>query len=212
MRWSGYVLPAAGAAAIVLAVVVTGVAAVPLLAIRVGKLPIPVLAGSALTEPAPPPDRARLVAAVVRADETLSGLLTGSAVAAVGAYPVLAHAGGVGGTVLVGVGSVALLLRARLFPTLRQRVPLLLGGAAGLLLLLYGRALTGSAGSALAVAAVLVVAALLLVVAGSTYRRRAPGPYLGRADDLLDALCVISVIPAACAVLGLYGVLRGVTS
>jgi amino acid transporter len=66
--------------------------------------------------------------------------------------------------------------------------------------------LTTSRGLVVAVALVLV--ALLLVVAGAAYRRRTPGPYLGRAADILDALCVVSVIPAACAVLGLYGLVR----
>jgi hypothetical protein len=51
--------------------------------------------------------------------------------------------------------------------------------------------------------------ATLSLIAGLRYRNRAPGPYLGRAADLLDALCVISAIPLACAVLGLYGAVRG---
>ncbi|HTJ37375.1 MAG TPA: hypothetical protein VL738_29450, partial [Dactylosporangium sp.] len=34
---------------------------------------------------------------------------------------------------------------------------------------------------------------------------RPASPYVGRAADLLDTLCVVAVIPLACAVVGLYG-------
>jgi hypothetical protein len=46
------------------------------------------------------------------------------------------------------------------------------------------------------------------VAAGATYSGRAPSPYLGRAADMLDTLIVISVIPVACAVIGLYAAAR----
>jgi hypothetical protein len=49
-----------------------------------------------------------------------------------------------------------------------------------------------------------LVLALMTVVAGATWSRRPPSPYLGRAADLLDTLVVVSVIPVACAVVGLY--------
>ena len=50
---------------------------------------------------------------------------------------------------------------------------------------------------------------LLAAFAGTVYRRRPPGPYLGRLADIIDAVCVITTIPVACAVLGLYGRMRG---
>ena len=55
----------------------------------------------------------------------------------------------------------------------------------------------------------LLAAALVAAVAGSRYRSRPPGPYLGRAADLLDTACVVSALPIAVAVLGLYGRVRG---
>jgi type VII secretion integral membrane protein EccD len=194
----GYRLPAAGAAAIVLAVLVTGAAVAPLLAMRLGNLPVPVLAPGQ-TERL---DRARVHAAAVRADEILTGLLCGLAVAATAAVP-LAGSGGTAGRLLVGVASAGFLVRARLFPAVRQRLPLLVAGAgtAGALLFRMPATLAVVAGS--------LTLAVLCVVAGLRYRDRPPGPYLGRLADLLDALCVISVIPLACAVLGLYGAVRG---
>ena len=52
--------------------------------------------------------------------------------------------------------------------------------------------------------AVGLLLALATVAAGATYSRKPPSPYLARAADLLDALVVVSVIPVACAVVGLY--------
>jgi len=49
----------------------------------------------------------------------------------------------------------------------------------------------------------------IVAVAGARYAERPPSPYLGRAADVLDVLCVVSVLPIACAVLGLYGAARG---
>jgi hypothetical protein len=61
------------------------------------------------------------------------------------------------------------------------------------------------AGTRLAVTAVGLLLALATVAAGATYSRKPPSPYLARAADLLDTLVVVSVIPVACAVVGLYG-------
>jgi ESX secretion system protein EccD len=193
-------LPGAGAAAAVLAVVVTGMAAVPLLAIRLGRLPMPVL-----TPDGPRPDRAGVYAAVARTDELVTGALVGCAAAALAAS-VVTVAGGVSGRVLVAVAGLGFLLRARLFPTVRQRLPLLVAGLGAVAVLAVGLmpdlpryAVTGG----------LVALALGAVLTGAAYGRRAPGPYLGRAADVLDALCITAVIPLACAVLGLYGRMRG---
>ncbi|OLB79061.1 MAG: type VII secretion integral membrane protein EccD [Actinobacteria bacterium 13_2_20CM_2_71_6] len=196
-----YWLPAAGAAAVVLAVLVTGVPAVPLLAIRLGRLPMPVLT----PDGQPRPDRATVFAAVVRTDEMVTGMLLGHAAATLCAATVLAMAGGTAGRLLVGVAGTGFLLRARLFPTVRQRLPLLVAGAGGVLVLLFGAGTVPRLG----LVGGLVALGLLAVLAGAVYRRRAPGPYLGRAADILDALCVVAVIPVACAVLGLYGRMRG---
>ncbi|HLL65682.1 MAG TPA: type VII secretion integral membrane protein EccD [Micromonosporaceae bacterium] len=201
-----------GAAAVLLTLLVTGVAAIPLLAIRFGKLPLPVLtlptdlAGS-VESLEPGPDRARVAAAVARTDEMLTGLLTGLAVLAGAAAPVLAGAG-LAGPLLVGVAATAFLLRARLFVTVRQRLPLLAAGVAGFAVLGLGRALTGAGVGNLGIALGAAAAGLVVALAGARYATRAPSPYLGRAADVLDALCVVATVPVACAVLGLYSMVQ----
>jgi hypothetical protein len=188
---------------------VTGAAALPLLAIRLGRLPMPpVDAGGG---PAPP-ERAAVFSAVARTDETLTGMLLGLVPAGVFAALLLARSGGLAGRVLIAVAATAFLLRARLFVTVRQRLPLLGLGLAGYAALLFGVLVGGRPAVAVLLATLLVVAAVVVAVAGGRYAQRTPSPYLGRAADVLDAVCVVSVLPVACAVLGLYDQVRALVS
>jgi hypothetical protein len=160
---------------------------------------------------APQPDRERVFAAVARTDEMLTGMLLGLCAAGVVAAVFLARAGDLSASLLVAVASAALLLRARLFVTIRQRLPLIVGGVVGFALLGAGE--LGRHGGTVAMVGVfgLAVVGVLIAVAGARYAQRAPSPYLGRAADVLDALCVVSVLPVACAVLGLYGLARSIS-
>lgn len=150
-------------------------------------------------------------AAVARTEELLTGMLTGHALLCAGAFVVLAASGTWPARILTAVSAAALLLRSRLFVTVRQRVPLLAGGLFGMAAL--GVSLVGGGGpvAPVAVCGGGVAVALITVSAGATYAGRSPSPYLGRAADLLDALVVLSVIPVACAVLGLYAAVGDVT-
>ncbi|HET6534190.1 MAG TPA: type VII secretion integral membrane protein EccD [Actinoplanes sp.] len=209
---------AAGSAAVLISALVCGVGILPLLAIRFGGMPTPPVTlptgsvAEGFTGASSPgldavrerPDRATVFAAVSRTEELLAGMLLGHAVLAAGAFTVLATSGSLSARILIAVSAAALLLRSRLFVTLRQRVPLICGGLVGVAALgldLLGEARTGMM---IAVTAAGVLLALATVAAGATYSRRPPSPYLGRAADLLDTLVVVSVIPVACAVVGLY--------
>ncbi|GIF65146.1 type VII secretion integral membrane protein EccD [Asanoa ishikariensis] len=195
----GFALTARGAAAILLAVLVCGVGLLPLLAIRTARLPIPPVTATDTDQ-----EGERVRTAVTRAEEILGGLLIGHAVLASVAAVLLAATGGGWGRTLTAVCGVALLLRARVFRTVRQRVPLLAAGTVALAaaaLAVAGRpdqlttVLAGALGLAVAV---------LLTAAGVGYARRPAGPYLGRTADLLDTGLLVAVIPVACAVLGLF--------
>jgi type VII secretion integral membrane protein EccD len=213
----GHLTSAAGAAAALLALLVASIGTIPLLAIRLGKLPMPATtlpvdpsAGSQALEPLP--DRERVFAAVARTDEMLTGMLLGLTIAGVASALLLARTGDLAAELLIGVASGALLLRGRLFVTIRQRLPLIAAGVAGYVLLAAGVLVERGGGLALVGALVIAIAAVLVALAGARYAQRSPSPYLGRAADVLDALCVVSVLPIACAVLGLYGRVRGLTS
>ncbi len=209
---------AAGAAAVLLSLLVCGIGALPLLAIRFGKMPTPPVTlptggdaegftgmqGGALDAARDRPDRATVFAAVARTEELLTGMLVGHAVLCIGAFIVLAATGGLSARILIAVSAAALLLRSRLFVTLRQRVPLVVGGLFGVAALGVNLLWSADAAMLLAVSVIGLLLALVTVAAGATYSRRPPSPYLGRAADLLDTLVVLSVIPVACAVVGLY--------
>ncbi|WP_433055604.1 type VII secretion integral membrane protein EccD [Dactylosporangium sp. CS-033363] len=186
----------AAAAAVLLTVLVAGVAGLPLLAIRLGGLPMPIAAEpSSQGRP-----QIRLLVTVARTDEVLTGLLQGFALAAAGAFLVLARSGDASGTVLVAVAAAALLLRARTFLTARQRLPLIAAGVSGFALI--GLFVPVDAW----IAATLVpLICLFVTVLGMRQATRPASPYLGRAGDVIDALCLVAMVPLACAVLGLYG-------
>jgi type VII secretion integral membrane protein EccD len=221
---AGFLLSAGGAAALLLSVLVCGIGVLPLLAIRFGKLPMPPITlpagtdgtegftaptGGSLDAVRERPERSRVFAAVARTEELLTGMLIGHAALATVATGLLVLAGGFAGRLLVAVAAAALLLRSRLFVTFRQRIPLVIAGILGFVVL--GLALvarTGADGLLLLAVAGLVLA-LVTVGAGATYAHRVPSPYLGRAADLVDTVMVVSVVPVACAVLGLYAQVRG---
>ncbi|MFB6396574.1 type VII secretion integral membrane protein EccD [Polymorphospora lycopeni] len=223
-------LPAAGAAAILTVLLVCGIGVLPLLAIRLGRLPMPPVTlpsgtdsadgvdGFPATDAAPDragtgpdrtdaarerPDRRLVHSAVARTEELLAGMLVGHALLTVAAATVLVTAGWAGRS-LVAVAAAALLLRSRLFATRAQRTALVAAGLAGFGVLGAALAADGDPAVGFAVLVGGLPLALLTVVAGATYARRPPSPYLGRAADLLDTATVLSLVPVACAVLGLY--------
>src|SRR5439155_20753356 len=118
----------AGVAAVLVAGLVAAVVGFPLLAMRLGKLPLPVVPQAPADLIGEVPDRTHVFAAVARADEMLTGMLIGAAIVHVVGAVVLVVGGGFAGGLLVALVALSNLLRARLFLTVRQRLPLLLAG------------------------------------------------------------------------------------
>ncbi|WP_238015807.1 type VII secretion integral membrane protein EccD [Dactylosporangium sp. AC04546] len=205
-------LDGAAVAAFVVPAAVFLVPVQPLLAVRLAKLPLPALPANAaeLMQDDPAPDAGRIFAQVARADQILTGLVAGAAASALAGTVVLVARGGLAATVLAGAAAGTLLLRARAFPTVRHRVPLLLAGLGGAGLALHAAtAGLGRAGWPVPVVAVLLLAGTAAAAAGLTYSVRSPTPYLGRAGDWIDGALVVSMVPVACAVAGLLGYARG---
>jgi type VII secretion integral membrane protein EccD len=220
-------LGAAGGAALLIATLVCGIGLVPVLAIRFGKVPVPSVAlppgseaeGFNLATPqqaraasSDRPDRSRVFAAVARSEELLTGALMAYTVLTAVASLVLATTGGTAGRVLVAVSATALLLRSRLFVTIRQRLPLIIAGIIGHLMLLMAIMLVAEDTTRAFFVVGAVVLALVVVLAGQTWSRKAPSPYVGRFADLFDLLVVVSVVPAAAWVLDLYGLVQSWTA
>ena len=206
----GFALSAPGAASILIVALVGGIGLTPLLAVRLGKLPLPVVTAApdvlaAERRPAPP----QVLAAVIRADEILSGSLLGIATVSLACIGVLAVTTGIAGPLLAGLASAALLLRARLFPSVAARLPLLGGGLLGLAATAWA-GLAGDLAGLVTVAGALIAVVALVATAATAHRRRAGGsPYLGRLAGIVDNVAVVALAPVACAVLDLYRFARG---
>jgi ESX secretion system protein EccD len=177
----------------------------PMTAIRLGRLPLP---------------RVPTDTAAFRRDETqtygpevtgnteiaekvLTGLLSAVAVIAFGATIVLLAADTAWSTGLAGLAGAAMLLRARAYTGAGQRGALLVGGAA---ILVAGGGAVAAGGSGL------IVAVLLLGVICLVYAVRAPAnqpsPYWTRLLDVVEFLALVSLVPLAAAVMGIFQAAR----
>ena len=206
-------MSAAGGAAVAATLAIGLLPGYPLMASWLGKLPVPELPDrpEKILEDRPTPPRSGVFATVARATELLTGMLLAAAIVAVAGSAALLLAGDPVGSLLVLAVGVASLLRSRLFPTPRQRVPLLAGGVICLALLtLEVTVRTHSTGIRLLLALGVVVAVALVLAATLTYTRRTPSPYLGRLADIVDVLAIMALIPLAAGVVGVYHVIQGV--
>ncbi len=201
-----------GAAAVVLTVGIGLLPAYPLLAIRLGRLPLPALPqrSADLLADDPPPPTPEVFAAAARTDELLTGLLTGMAASGVVALGLLAAHGGLSRLLLVGAAGAALLLRARLFPIPRQRLPLLGAGLVAVAALVAAQASTMDGNAPVLVTLLALVATgLLIAFLGLVYSRRRPSPYLGRIGDVVDVVAIIALAPLTCFITGFFQYVQG---
>ncbi|MEO3927817.1 type VII secretion integral membrane protein EccD [Micromonosporaceae bacterium B7E4] len=181
------------------------------LSIRLSRVPMPVLPRVAadLMRDDPQPPRAAVYAAVVRADSLLSGMVGGLALVVAVCQVLLVREAGTATVVLVAVLTVGFLLRARLYPIGRQRVPMLVAGLAGAVCLVTGPLMADRSNLLTVTGPVLLLVGLVVALLAVWHATRRPSPYLGRYAELLEVLVVLAVVPVACAVLGWYGYVRG---
>ena len=203
----------AAVAAATVSITVAVLPSIPVLSMRFAKLPMPELPQSAkeLVKDTPNPPKEEIFAKVVRADELLTGLLIGVSIITVLSLYIVDRDGlPAASPILVGVVSAVYLLRARLFPAVRQRVPLLAAGVIGLIFLADD--LVGMFGTGLELVGLMVIvlpAVALTTAAGLIYSKRAPSPYIGRIADIVDILLIVAVVPVACTAMGLFAFFRG---
>ncbi|MFC4003774.1 type VII secretion integral membrane protein EccD [Prauserella oleivorans] len=181
------------------------------LAIRLGRVPMPVLPRSTadLVRDDPQPPRHAVYAAVLRADQLLTGMIGGAAAVAVLCLLLVAREASTSVVVLLSVLSAGFSLRARLYPALRHRAPLLCAGITGAGALAAGPVTAGAGHLVFVTAPVLLGVGGVVVLAGLACSRRRPSPFFARSAELLEVAIVLACVPVLCAVLGLYGLARG---
>jgi type VII secretion integral membrane protein EccD len=201
----------AGAAAIVAGVTLVFSPLFTPLAIRLSRVPMPVLPRTAadLVRDDPQPPRHAVYAAVLRADALLTGMISGSALATAACQIVLAHDGGTTAVVLLVLLCLGFCLRARLYPAIRHRVPMLAAGLTGAACLAAGPLMADSAHLIVMAGPVLLAGAGLIVLIGLVYSRKTPNAYLGRYAETLEVLIVLACVPVVCGIVGLFGFVRG---
>jgi type VII secretion integral membrane protein EccD len=177
------------------------------LALRLGRVPMPVLPRTTadLVRDEPQPPLALVHAAVARADGLLTGMLAGTSVVAMCCQALLIGSGDTASVVLVVVLSLGFLLRARLYPILRQRLLLLVTGMFGVGCLVAGPLMKSLPAAGL----VLFTVAAVATTAGILLSTRPANPYLGRFAEYFEILLMVAIVPMVCWVLDLYGYVRG---
>lgn len=182
----------------------------PTLSFKLSRLPLPSIPTDAadLRRDTGTIDAQRILGQAVRADQYLTGLAGGVGLAIAGAAVLLAT-GGVSERVLAVVLGVICLLRARLFTGRGQRVLLLTASATALLAVLVAVTVdTHGVTRVLILVTPAIVLAVVLFALGVVLPARRYAPPWSRAADILESLLVLSVIPLALAVMGVYGGIR----
>ncbi|MER5702470.1 type VII secretion integral membrane protein EccD [Micromonospora sp. NPDC002296] len=199
---------APAAAAVVATVAFATLPALPMASYRLARLPVPSIPTGPddLKTDTETVDGRQVLRLSERADAFLTGLLWTVALLVLGGEVVLAVDGRLPSTLLCLVLALLSLLRARPFIGRAQRVPVLLAGTVGLGL---AAAATFAAGStALRLGVVLgglVVAAVISLIYGLTVAGKRISPVWGRLLDIVEILLIISLVPLAAWVCGLYG-------
>lgn len=203
--------PPAKVAAVVAAGALATSPLLPVTALRLGRLPAPrvpvdVAAFRRDDRPTLGPDVADRTRT---ASDVLGGLLAGIALVVAGATVVLVRSDSGWAWGLSGLCGLAMLLRARAYTVAIHRGALVLGGIATLMIAAPGLAASGPPG----MRPPLIAGVVLLGVVGVSYGARArldqPSPYWTRLLDVLEVFAVVSLLPLAAGVLGLYETAKG---
>jgi len=207
---------AAGAAAVVAVVVLAATSMLPMLAFRLARLPMPSIPAGPddLKTDTETVDGQRVLTRSEDADRYLSGLLLATGVIGFGAEAYLVAAGSWSAWTLSAVVALVMIIRARVFPGVGQRLPLLVAGFAGLGLLVIGGSAAGSTLLRLTalLGAVLCVGVACLVHGLSTTGKRATGsPVWGRLLDIVEVALIVALVPITLAVCDLYGWVRSLS-
>ena len=199
-----------GTAAIVATVALAISPLLPTIAFRLSRLPLPSIPFDAadLRRDTSTVEARAVLGQAVRADQFLTGLVGGVALAMAGAAAVIGVSGTSERVLAVVLGAICL-LRARLFTGRAQRGLLLGAGVIALLAVLVAASVEASdLGRVLVFAIPAIVVAVIMFALAVVLPDRRYAPPWSRAADVVESLLVLSVIPLALAVMGVYGAIR----
>jgi type VII secretion integral membrane protein EccD len=204
-------IPAAGTAAMAATLLISLSPLIPVLSFRLARVPLPALPTNAdeLRADNQRLDSDGVLQRTAQARRYSTGMVIGITMTALGSVGFLITEDGWMAATTAVMLSLVLLLRARVFHGLGQRLWLLCGGLAGLVAV----GITQSVGVGTVAAAAIVMGllwlAMLVVGLGLWLPTGRPSPFWGRAGDLVDVVVLVALFPLALGVLDVYTWLRG---
>ncbi|WP_153035977.1 type VII secretion integral membrane protein EccD [Amycolatopsis sp. YIM 10] len=198
---------AAGTAAVSLAFI----SMLPRITLQLAKLPLPHVPGSAeeLKEDSGFPDYTAIERRTAVAHNYMTGLLIGCGATAALAAIITATSPSIFGVIMAVVATLVLLLRGRAYANGSQAVALLATGIASAGGILLGWLWTEDGmGRLIFVAGTLVLVAAGALVVGVIFPGQRFSPPLRRTVEIIEAICIATVLPLALAVMDLYSTLR----
>jgi len=202
----------AGAAVVVVTLALMLTPLVPALAFRLARVQLPPVPATVedLRDDAAGAPGADVAVRVKTADRFVTGAVCALGLLAAGAEIALGLGGGLLAPVTAVVLAGVLLLRSRLFRGRVQRLWLMTPGYAGLAwLAVTATRRAMSAGHLALVLLVLLAGTGIVAGIGCWLSRGRPSPFWGRAADVADMLGMVSLIPLAMGVAGVFGRLHG---
>jgi type VII secretion integral membrane protein EccD len=206
--------PAPGIAAGTAAFTLACISVLPRATIWLAKLPLPHVPGTAeeLKEDSGFPDYSAIERRTSVAHDYMTGLLIGCGAATAVSAIIAATSPSVFGIIMGVVATLVLLLRARAYANGSQAIALLTTGMLSGGGILIGWLLTQSAlGRVLFVFGALILIAAGALVTGVVFPNQRFSPPLRRTVEIIEAICIATVLPLALAVMDLYTTLRHVS-
>ncbi|MGE5290578.1 MAG: type VII secretion integral membrane protein EccD [Micromonosporaceae bacterium] len=204
---------AAGPAAITVAVALALTPLIPAITFRMARVTLPPVPRNAddMRRDSLMVDGKEVLERTAVADRFVTGIISGIALVAVGAEISLAFGKGLIAHVMCAVVASVLLLRSRVFRGLAQRLWLMIPGFGALALLAAEASLHVSQQTMILAVTVgpLLVGAAIVVGVGLWLPNHRPSPFWGRAADIIDMMLIVSLIPLALGVAGVFGAVRG---
>ena len=203
---------AAGPAALTVAVALALTPLIPAVTFRMARVALPPVPRNAddLRRDSLMVDGKKVLDRTAVADRFVTGVVSGIGLVAIGAEIALAVTPGLITHLMCAAVACVLLLRARVFRGRGQRLWLMVPGFGGLILLALVASVHVNQSLMLAIALVpLVAGAGIVVGVGLWLPGHQPSPFWGRAADIIDMLLIVTLIPLALAVAGVFGSVRG---
>ncbi|WP_091293673.1 type VII secretion integral membrane protein EccD [Amycolatopsis xylanica] len=203
--------PAAGIAAGTAAIALACISILPRATIWLAKLPLPHVPSTAeeLKEDSGFPDFRSIEQKTIVAHNYMTGLLIGCGIATALSAVIAATSPSVFGLILGVVATLVLLLRARSYANGSQAIALLTTGMISGAGILFGWMWAQSPmGRLLWVFGVLVIVAAGSLVVGVVFPNQRFSPPMRRTVEIIEAICIATVVPLALGVMDLYATLR----